>query len=98
VAKTLNIAGTEVEIDFTKLSVYDAIKIEKMYGKSIDEWRKAGTLGAIAVGVLVLAQRTNPELTLKDFDNVSLDDLASAIASDEDPPAEDGSPNPTPAA
>ena len=97
-AKTLNIAGTEVEIDFTKLSVYDAIKIEKMYGKSIDEWRKAGTLGAIAVGVLVLAQRTNPELTLKDFDNVSLDDLASAIASDEDRPAEDGSPNPTPAA
>jgi hypothetical protein len=79
----LTIAGKEIAIRPGNLSLGDALLIEEMYGKTIDEWTvdiQKNNLRAAAVGVLVLAQREDKTISLEDVKALDLKVLFQTLA------------------
>ena len=92
----LKIAGKDIEIKVGNMSLADGIAIEEEYGKTIDEWEEAvrgKKLRAAAVGILVLARRSDPTITMSDILTLDLMDIFVTLSEASTNPPENADPD-----
>lgn len=95
----LKIGGKDVDIKSGTMSVADGILIEDEYGKTFDEWMKDlenKRIKAAAIGILVLARRSDKSITLDDVLALDLNKLFESVAAAMNPPALEGELPPEP--
>jgi hypothetical protein len=84
---TLKIAGKELKLEIKDPCVGDMIAIEEEYGKPFLQWEadlESGRLRAMAVGLLIIAQRVDPSITMQDVLALDLPSLLAMFLAEKD--------------